>query len=69
MFRRLRPSLFPNCPPYLHFINNDQEYEEAENHVKDLKVVVAKGTSESILDCFHRLGVTIIEVKSLHIEW
>ena len=28
--RRLRPALFPLCPPFLHFLPPDQRYHEEE---------------------------------------
>ena len=59
--RRLRAPLFPNCPAYLQFINPDEEYEEdaAPFQAVSLSVRVARGTSQSVLDCFTRLGLTI----------
>ena len=115
--QRLRPSLFPNCPPYLNFISPGQTYREDEEEreieemqrkendkariinknqtrsrrglykqqqiipdlpkelpkdplleslkdvAKDIKVTLAKDTSPSVLECFSRLGCTIIQVK------
>ena len=58
---RLRAPLFPNCPAYLHFINAEEEYEEDPQPFQavSLPVRVARDTSQSVLDCFTRLGLTI----------
>ena len=57
---RLRAALFPNCPPYLHFITSHEEYEEDPQPFLAVKlsVRVARDTSQSVLDCFTRLGLT-----------
>ena len=67
---RLRSSLFPNCPPYLNFIGPDETYDKdvvEEDCFKNIQLCVAKGTSPSVLDCFSRLGVTIVKVLYLFI--
>ena len=56
---RLRCSLFPNCPPYLHFISPGEEYEEGEEEL-ELSVTVARDSSQSVLDCFLRLGASLV---------
>ena len=113
--KRLRPSLFSNCPPYLNFIppgekykedveeseieeilqmqaekarivaknqtrirrsanklpnNNentkeipkDPTYEILKDVMRDIKVTLAKDTSPSVVDCFSRLGCSIVQV-------
>ena len=66
----MRSSLFPNCPPYLNFIGPDETYDKdvvEEDCFKNIQLCVAKGTSPSVLDCFSRLGVTIVKVLYLFI--
>ena len=59
---RLRAPLFPNCPAYLHFINPEEEYEEDPQPFLAVSppVRVARDTSQSVLDCFTRLGLTVL---------
>ena len=58
----MRAPLFPNCPAYLHFINAEEEYEEDPQSFQAVSVPVrvARDTSQSVLDCFTRLGLTIL---------
>ena len=58
----MRAALFPNCPPYLHFINSHEEYEEDPQPFLAVKlsVRVARDTSQSVLDCFTRLGLPLL---------
>ena len=112
----MRPSLFPNCPPYLNFIPPGEKYKEnveeseieqilqkekaekarivAKNQtrskrsvnklpinienakeipedptfeilkdvMRDIKVILAKDTSPSVVDCFSRLGCSNVQV-------
>ena len=105
---RLRPALFPCCPPYLHFpypgeedqgggateaansansIKNTSSVKnstksaksaknaknarksvkstaaEAEDAEPRLEVIVAPHTSQSVLDCWRRLGASILQVQ------
>ena len=57
----MRVPLFPNCPAYLHFITPEEEYEEDPQsfHAAKLAVRVARNPSQSVLDCFTRLGVSL----------
>ena len=101
---RLRPALFPCCPPYLHFPYPGEEDQgggateagqsddsikntsstksaknakntknarksvkstaaEAEDAEPRLEVIVAPHTSQSVLDCWRRLGASILQVQ------
>ena len=102
---RLRPALFPCCPPYLHFPYPGEEEQgggatepgESDNSIKNtssvtnssksaknaknarksvkstaaeaedaeprLEVIVAPHTSQSVLDCWRRLGASILQVQ------
>ena len=63
---RIRPALFPNCPPYLTFIGPNENYDDGEDPPKDLMInfTVAKGTSLLVLECLQRFGVTLVQVMS-----
>ena len=63
--KRLHPSLFPNCPPYLTFIGPGDKYDDGEDATKDLIIsfTVAKGTSPLVLECLQRFGVSIVQVN------
>ena len=102
---RLRPALFPCCPPYLHFPYPGEEDQgggateagQSDNSIKNtssvtnsaktaknaknarrsvkstaaeaedaeprLEVIVAPHTSQSVLDCWRRLGASILQVQ------
>jgi len=56
---RLRPAIFPNCPPYLNFVPGGEQYEDGEVPPEELEGVLsctlAAGCSPSILEMFSRL--------------
>ena len=63
--KRLHPSLFPNCPPYLTFIGPGEKYDDGEDAPKELMInfTFAKGTSPLVLECLQRFAVSIVQVN------
>ena len=63
--KRLHPSLFPNCPPYLTFIGPGEKYDDGEDAPKELMInfTVAKGTSPLVLECLQRFGGSLVQVN------
>eukprot|EP00092_Neocalanus_flemingeri_P003383 GFUD01003624.1.p1 GENE.GFUD01003624.1~~GFUD01003624.1.p1 ORF type:complete len:534 (+),score=140.74 GFUD01003624.1:66-1667(+) len=61
--QRLRPSLFPDCAPYLNFLSPEEEYEGGQDPLDELVMsfTAPTGTSPPILECFQRFGFTIVE--------
>jgi hypothetical protein len=62
--RRIRPSLFPNFPPFLTFIAPSDTYEDGEDPVEELclNYFVAAGTSPLVLESLHKFGFKIKQV-------
>ena len=61
---RLRPSIFPGCPPYLTFLSPQEEYEDGQEPIEELvmSLKAPPGTSLPIIECFQRFGFSIDEV-------
>ena len=63
--RRLRPSLFPGCAPYLNFLSPGDEYDDdGQEHLEELVMPFKAplGTSPPIIECFQRFGFKVVEV-------
>ena len=65
--QRLRPSLFPDCAPYLTFLSPEEEYEDDQEPVEELMMSFKAplGTSPPIIECFQRCGFKFFEVVKL----
>jgi len=63
---RLRASIFPNVPPYLHFAGPDESYDEGEECPEELVIhfTVAQWSSNTVRDCIAKFGARIIEWSS-----
>ena len=62
---RVRPSLFPGCPPFLTFVSPGEEYEDGDEYMEELGMpfMAPIGTSPPILECFQRFGFKFLEVS------